>query len=244
VNGVRRPRLVGELVIVALLVLVYDRVRDFSGARPARAIENAQHVLGLERLTHIGVERAANDWLAAHRLIQDVASWYYQLAHLTVTLLVLLWVWWRRAAGYRALRNVLIGINVIALAVFWVFPVAPPRLLPAGGYIDSAVVSGVVDRTTTVAPDLYAAMPSLHAAWAVWVMVALFRLSRSRVVRGAGVLHLALTCAVVTATANHYLADVAAGAGLTVVVLALVRRVGEAPELVPEPRTAVTASTG
>ena len=73
-----------------------------------------------------------------HHNLAIATSSYYQLAHLTVTLVVLCLVYIRRPAVYRAARNALILINVIGLVVFWLYPVAPPRLLPGSGFIDVA----------------------------------------------------------------------------------------------------------
>ena len=217
-----RPRLLGEILVVAVLVLVYDRIRDFSGTRSVLAVANGRHVLVVERLLHVDVEHRANQILAIHPLLADWASWYYQVAHLTVTLLVLLWVYLRHPSAYRPARNALLGINLVGLLVFWVLPVAPPRLLPGAGFVDLAVTSGVADRTTTVSPDLYAAMPSLHVAWAVWVALQVLVLSRSRLFRSLAFGHAALTCLIVLATANHYVLDVLSGAAVTVLLVLLV----------------------
>jgi len=103
--------------------------------------------------------------------------------------------------------------------VFWVLPVAPPRLIPGAGFIDSAVVTDVADKATTVSPDLYAAMPSLHVAWATWVALQVLFISRNRVARVLGVAHVVITCLAVMATANHYLLDVVAGYALAAVVV-------------------------
>jgi len=127
-------------------------------------------------------------------------------------------------AAYRSARNALIGINTIALVVFWVLPVAPPRLIPGSGFVDSAVVSDVADKVSTVSPDLYAAMPSLHVAWATWVALQVLLITRHRAGRVLAVAHATLTFVAVIATANHYLLDVVAGAVLAVAVVLWSRR--------------------
>ena len=86
----RRPVLAGELVVVAVLVFCYDRICGLATAHQTVAVRNGASVLGVEQRLHIDVELTINLWLAAHRQLAWVASWYYQLAHLTVTLLVLL----------------------------------------------------------------------------------------------------------------------------------------------------------
>lgn len=207
----RRPAVLGELLVVLLLVFAYDHVRQVATLRAELALSNARLLLHWEAAGRVDVESALNSALARHHMLQLWAACYYQMAHLSATLVVLLWCYWRRPALYRGARNALLLINTVGLAAFWLFPVAPPRLVPGAGFVDSAVVSGVAERTTTLSPDLYAAMPSLHVAWATWVAVVLLRTTSTRTVRAVGIAHLVLTSAVVVATANHYVLDVVAG---------------------------------
>ncbi len=216
-----RPALAGELLVIGLLVFVYDRIRGFSGQRSDLALSNGHHVLSLESLFHIDVELALNTALSHHQGWEYVASWYYQVMHLSAALLVLLWCYLRHPGLYRPARNALLVINAVGLVVFWSFPVAPPRLLTGSGFVDSAVLSGVADKTTIVTPDLYGAMPSLHLAWATWVAAVVFGMTADRTVRALGVIHVAVTSLVVTATANHYVLDLVAGVVLALAALRL-----------------------
>jgi membrane-associated phospholipid phosphatase len=214
-----RPALVGEALIVLTLVFAYDRIRGFAHARADLAIANGRRILSLESWLHVKIESVMNDFLSQHHGSELAVSWYYQLMFLSATLLVLLWIYWRHPTDYRPARNALIGINTVGLLVFWVLPVAPPRLIPGAGFVDSAVVTDVADKATTVSPDLYAAMPSLHVAWATWVALQVLFISRNRIARVLGVAHAVITCLAVMATANHYLLDVVAGYALAAVVV-------------------------
>lgn len=216
----RRAALPGELVIVAILVFAYDRIRDVAHVRRSLSLHDGNQLLALER--HLGINRELpiNLWLAAHHTLANLASWYYQLAHLTVTLLVLVVVYVRWPDIYRAARNTLVLINVIGLIVFWVYPVAPPRLLPGRAFIDVTEQTGVAGATNTAAPDPYAAMPSLHTAWAVWVAVVGLLLVRAWWLRLLCVVHPVLTVAVIVSTGNHYLLDAVAGAAVALVAAA------------------------
>jgi PAP2 superfamily len=209
---VKRPALLGEVAVVLVLVFAYDRIRDFSAARAGLAIANGRRILSTESWLHIDVEPALNRVLSQHHGFEVVASWYYQLMFLSGTLAVLLWVYWRHPEGYRPARNALVAINAAALVVFWLLPVAPPRLIPGAGFVDSTVITGVADKATTVSPDLYAAMPSLHIAWATWVAFQVLLLTSNRWGRRLAVAHVIITCLAVMATANHYVLDVVAGA--------------------------------
>jgi len=229
-----RPAILGEVAVVVLLVWVYDRIRDFAATRADSAMVDARRVLDVESWLHIDAEHVANTWLSGHLDLQWLACWYYQLMHLTVTLGVLVWIYVRKPSAYRRGRNALVLVNGIGLVVFWLMPVAPPRLL--GGFVDSGVVSGIAAHVTRVSPDLYAAMPSLHIGWASWVLLQVFAATTSRVGRGLAAAHLALTTLVVVATANHFVLDVLAGAAvasLAVAGAAVLARLTEQPA--PEP---------
>jgi hypothetical protein len=201
--------LLGEVTVVLLLVTVYDRVRDIAATRADLAVANAYRVLHVEAARHLDPERLLNSWLAAHPHVEWLASWYYQVMHLSVTLVVLAWLYWFRPSLYRRARNSLVLVNVIGLVVFWLLPVAPPRLL--AGFTDSGVASGVAEHVNHISPDVYAAMPSLHLAWATWVVAQVWFATSRGWARGLAVTHLAITTVVVVATGNHFLLDVVAG---------------------------------
>ena len=219
-----RPALAGEAFVVLVLVFAYDRIREFATTRADLAISNGRHLLSVESWLHLDIEPMMNRVLSQHAGLELLSSWYYQLMHLSVTLVTLLWVYVRHPHAYRPARNALVGINVVALVVFWVFPVAPPRLIPGAGFIDSTVVTNVADKATAVSPDLYAAMPSLHVAWATWVAVQVLLVTSHRWGRRLAVAHAVVTCLAVIATANHYLLDVAAGFALALAVVMWSRR--------------------
>jgi hypothetical protein len=95
--------------------------------------------------------------------------------------------------------------------VFAVFPVAPPRLLPGGGFFDSVADAGFGTNHGPIPADQYGAMPSLHLAWATWAALTVFAMTRHWAPRLLLVSHVAVTAYVVQATGNHYLLDVASG---------------------------------
>jgi PAP2 superfamily len=201
-------------VIVGFLVFCYDRVRDLAAVRRALSLHDGLQLLRLERHLGIDLELPVNLWLAAHHRLASLASWYYQVAHLSVTLAVLLVCYTRWPEIYRAARNALVLINVVGLIVFWVYPVAPPRLLPGRAFIDVTERTGVAGATNTSAPNPYAAMPSLHTAWAVWVAVLVLCMVRARWIRMIAIVYPVLTVTVIVSTGNHYILDAVAGAAV------------------------------
>ncbi len=204
---VRRPRLLGELAVVALLLWAYDLVRGHTAVGQAAAVRHGAKLLDIERWLHINLELSVNGWLAPRPLLSAMASYWYQFAHLSVTLAVLVWCWHRRVASYRQVRNALVLINSTGLVVFLLYPAAPPRLLPGAGFVDVTARAG-----GSITPDQFGAFPSLHLGWAVWTALVAHRLVRCTTLRWLWLGYPVVTAVVVIATGNHYLLDVLAGA--------------------------------
>lgn len=158
-----------------------------------------------------------NQWTSAHILVAAPAAVYYIVAQVLVTGTVAILLLRAERPSFRLHRDALVVCQAIGLAVFWLCPVAPPRMLPE--YHDT--VAGVLPffsaQVETHTADQYAAFPSLHVAWAIWVAVVLQSLLRRRAWRAVAWGYPALTAADVLATANHYSLDVLAAP----VVLAL-----------------------
>jgi len=209
---VKRPRVIGELIIIVLLVKVYDLIRSLAAGRTPEARSHGEQVLAAERLLRLDWEYAANRWLAGHPPLELAAVYWYQFAHISVTLGVLIWCYVARPDRYRPLRNALVLTNVIGMTVFFLLPVMPPRLLPGTGYLDSVALAGFgATHTGPVPADQYAAMPSLHLAWAVWTAQVAVTLLAGRRGRWLCYLYPTTTAVVVVGTANHYVLDVVAG---------------------------------
>jgi len=225
----RRSPLWAEALVVAWLCWVYDAVNNLAPARVHVALAHGWGVLRLERTLGLDPELGLNRWLAGHHTLGLLLSDYYDNAHFVVTLGLLGWLWYRRADLYRPLRSALVAINVLGLAVFWLYPTAPPRLLAGSGFDDvvasTHALGGWHTGSLASAANQFAAMPSLHMAWAAWCALVLWSLSQRLWVRAAGVLHLGLTCMAVLATGNHYLLDVFAGLATAAAAVVLVRGV-------------------
>ncbi|HEV7656170.1 MAG TPA: phosphatase PAP2 family protein [Mycobacteriales bacterium] len=216
-----RPYLLGEIVVVLLLVRVYDWVRRLAATRSGEAERHADDVLALERVLHLDLEHPANDWLSRHGLFELLAGGWYQFAHIPVTIGLLAWCWWFRPDAYRPARTALVAINLVGLAVFLVYPVMPPRLLPGGGFVDSLAAAGLgTGPAGPVSPDEFAAMPSLHLAWATWVAVLAGTVLTGRVRKIGAAVYPLITAAVTVTTANHYTLDVVAGVAVALAATA------------------------
>ena len=225
----RRERawLLIDVLVVAWLIWLFDALNNLAPVRQALAVRNGRSVLELERSLRLDPEHALDTWLAHHHALSEIVVFWYENVHIVITLAVFVWLWWRRADSLGVMRATIVLVNVIALIVFWSFPTAPPRML-TGGYIDLvAQVHGLAlwqVGATALHSNQLCSMPSLHIAWATWCSIAVWRESSRRSLRAIVLVYPFVTTFAVMATANHYLADAMAGAGITFAVYALLSR--------------------
>ena len=228
VSPKRSPILV-ELALVVFLVWIYNWVQDVAPLRLPRALDNARGLLSFETAIGLDPERALDHWLAHQQVLAYVTSNFYAIAIFAVTFGFAAWTWWRRPDIYVPLRNEIVLANLIAFAVFWAFPVAPPRMLP--GFIDVVATSGGLGWHNTLVhhADQLAAMPSMHVGYAVWSSLVAWRLARSRGAKLMAILfgmgYSLLTAVSVLATGNHYLLDLLGGVATVVLSVAAVEAV-------------------
>ena len=242
---VRRPRIIGELLVVLLLLHAYDMVRSHAEIREVAALRHGRQLLDVERWLHINVELSANLWTTQQTMLSLLASYWYQFAHLTVTIGMLVWCWWRRAASYRRARNALVLTNVFGLTIFLLYPAAPPRFLPGFGFVDAVADAGFgASHGGPVTADQFGAFPSLHLAWAVWTAVVGYRLVRSPVLRRLWLCYPAITALAVVVTGNHYLLDILAGGLIALVTLAIAHYLPRRETFRPDTSTSADAGPG
>jgi hypothetical protein len=218
--AVRRLRWWHEVLVVALFYAAYTVIRDWRGTRPvsaARAFANARRIIHLERTLGVFHEAQIQHVVLHSRVVIEWLDVWYGSTHFIVTAMVLAVLFFRHPHRYRRWRNALAAATTLALAGFAFFPLMPPRLLPAGyGFTDTLqTVGGLWDFNSGPMPhltDQFAAMPSLHFAWALWSGLALFAVSRHGWTRLLAVCYPAVTLVCVIVTANHYFTDTAAGA--------------------------------
>ncbi|MFJ7297453.1 bifunctional glycosyltransferase 87/phosphatase PAP2 family protein [Streptomyces collinus] len=220
-RALTRPNLLLELLLLRVTYAAYSQVRLAAGggsnsAGRAEAEEHGRQVYDLERVLHLDVERWANHTVAGIDWLRDVLDQYYTSFHFVVPLAVLAVLYWRRPGDYRWARAALGFATLLALVGFWLYPLAPPRLMPTLGFIDT--VHGVQDfsqpdyGTLTALTNQYAAMPSLHFGWSLWCGVVIAILASRWWLKALGLLHPLLTLASIVATANHWVLDAVGGA--------------------------------
>nr|WP_306320910.1 MULTISPECIES: bifunctional glycosyltransferase 87/phosphatase PAP2 family protein [unclassified Streptomyces] len=215
-RALARPNLLLELLLIRVGYSAYQQVRLVArGGRP-RAEEHGAQVHAVERFLHIDIEHWANHAVVPVGWLRDFFDFYYTSFHFVVPLAVLAVLYVRRPADYRWARASLGFATVLALVGFWLYPLAPPRLMPTLGFIDT--VHGVQDfskpdyGTLTAVTNQYAAMPSLHFGWSLWCGVVIVLLAPKWWMKALGLVHPLCTVSAIVATGNHWVLDAVGGA--------------------------------
>ncbi|HEX3963964.1 MAG TPA: phosphatase PAP2 family protein [Trebonia sp.] len=208
-------RLIKEVFLIATLAVIYEEIRDHMVQAGAAAASHALLIVSAEQALGLFHERAVQDAIIGTDTITDAFNAYYGGTHFLIPILVLAWLWFRHPAHYARARTALAAVTGLAFIVFWLFPVAPPRLLPARfGIIDTLVAGSGHPESALIsaAGDQYASMPSVHVAWAVWCAMAIYPVARHWAVRVLAIAYPLVTTLVVVSTGNHFFLDVIAGA--------------------------------
>lgn len=229
-----RAHVLREIALILTLFLIYRLARLAIAGHDAVALQNAWKVWDVERALWMPDEETLQDWFLQWPDLLKAANWFYVGVHFPATTLFLAWAWWRRwPAEYRWIRRLLTVVTGLAMIGHVAMPLAPPRMLPDLGFLDTMAVLGpsAYQGGAAGVANQFAAMPSLHVGWALVISVVLIRLYRSPL-RWLSLLHPAMTVTVVVVTANHYWLDILAAALLVLVALAVTPQpFGVAPAL-------------
>lgn len=211
--------LLRQIALFVGALLMYDLVRGLvEDGNPYKPFGDAMRIIDLERTLHVFVEPNVQAWALNEHWLMDGADWIYLNGHFFVTFAVLAFIYARRNRSFYFVRNMFMIAMGLALIGYWLYPTAPPRLMPEWGFTD-AISQFVTGGTGSVdfGPtkefiNSYAAVPSMHVCFAVMIGGSMSRIARARVAKIAWMLYPLLVTFVVVATANHYLTDVFLGA--------------------------------
>ena len=225
-HGHRRIKLIRgalfQLVLVGVAAILYFVVRGFTQGDSDTAIANAHTVLRWEHFLRLDVETGMQDLVLPRRALITIANWVYMWGHWPVIGPALLALYVKDRTHYVLLRNAMFLSGAVGLVIFATWPVAPPRLLPGMGYVDTVTVWS--DSYRVLQPpalvNKYAAMPSFHVGWNVLVGIMMWKTFRRAWTRVFAVAGPVLMAAAVIATANHFVLDSIVGVGIALAALA------------------------
>jgi hypothetical protein len=211
----KRPRFYREILLIALCYSAYSLVRNLVPATHTKALNLGRQILRLEHGLHLNIELSINRLFTHVHWLGVGADYYYSTLHFVLTIGVLVWLYIRHPDRYVFYRRLIFATTVLALFGFWLFPLAPPRMLP--GFVDTVLSFHTEGLYASGASPIasvsnqYAAMPSLHTGWSLWCAIAIFDVVRSRWARGIAVSYPVVTVIVILGTANHYVLDAIGG---------------------------------
>ena len=204
-----------ELLVFLAAYVVYNLARWIFVGDLATARDHARWIFELEKGAGVAVEGSVQQALDSAP-VSFLLSNLYLAAQLVVVPVTLVWLYRRAPRVYRQLRNTIVATWLIAVPVFALFPVAPPRLADIG-IADTVSQQASVQLTgrSTIFYNQLAAVPSLHVGFAVAVGVAAAFVLKRRWAKLLAVLWGPVVSLSVVATGNHYLFDIAAGLAVT-----------------------------
>jgi membrane-associated phospholipid phosphatase len=214
------PDLLRQILLFCGAYWLYRLVRGFTDGRATEAFDNARDVIGLEQHLGLFVEPAMQAWTEGQRWLIDFASWTYVNSHFVVTTVALAFIYLRRNQSFYFIRNMFMVAMGIALVLYAAYPTAPPRYMPEWGFTDSVAEFTGITASGSSADALYnpfAAVPSMHVAFALMLGVPMAAMARRRVVKALWYAYPVLVTWVVVVTGNHWWFDAAAGAAVAAV---------------------------
>ncbi|HEV8219281.1 MAG TPA: phosphatase PAP2 family protein [Streptosporangiaceae bacterium] len=210
-----------ESAVILGLFALWQYAGSFGVMGPDGALGRAQWIWDAERAAHLPSETTVQAFFLPHPLVVEFFNYYYASLHFPVLVGTMIWLFVRHRDKYPAARTTLVAVTAACLLI-QLIPVAPPRMLPSTGMVDTAIEYGqsVYSMTAGFNPDQLSAMPSVHVGWAVLVAILIIRTARTRW-RWLWLLYPAATTLIVAATANHFWADGIVAAALLLAVLAV-----------------------
>ncbi|UDL99506.1 phosphatase PAP2 family protein [Streptomyces longhuiensis] len=215
IRAPRRPRLWFEILLIAVSYWTYSLIRNAVPEQRSQALRNADWIWRMEHLLSIAVEQSVNHAVNSVTWLIVGMNYYYATLHFIVTLGVLVWLFRYHPGRYAAARTALFATTAVALVGYYLFPLAPPRLMNGGHFVDTVAVhhtwGSMASGDLKHMSNQYAAMPSMHIGWSLWCGLTIFALASAPWVRILGLLYPALTLVVIVSTANHFWLDAVGG---------------------------------
>jgi membrane-associated phospholipid phosphatase len=202
-----------QILIVVGLFEVYEILRHFMVPNWTLARANGERIEALERWGHFAWEQSLQSVFLEIPDIVKAMNLFYFVGHFILTGVFFTWLYFRSRDGFRSFRNGFIVATAIALFIHWKFPTAPPRLM-GNGIEDTLRALSNIDigsQATQSYSNPVAAVPSLHAGWAVGVMIGVLRYSRRRPIKVLAVVYPIAVLLTIVVTGNHFIFDAVAG---------------------------------
>ena len=228
-----------EFAIIAGAYGVYMLIRALLILdAPIVPFENAKTVVAIEQSLGVFWEPAVQAWALdnIHTMV-IVLNWVYIFAFYPIIITSSVFIYIRYRSHYDYYRPIVLISFAIALISFFIFPLAPPRML-TGQFIDTISEFGPAFYSSTQVGDAYnafAAMPSLHFGWSLAFGYIFYR-SGNTFLKFLGILYPIVMLFAIVITGAHFWLDAVGGALVMIAAFAVVagwRRYGETHATTP-----------
>ncbi|MGZ8697911.1 MAG: phosphatase PAP2 family protein [Gaiellaceae bacterium] len=217
---------VAQLAVVLGAVAAYEAARLAMEPNWTQAFANARRIVSVEEVLGLAWEQSLQRAFLALPDLMAAFNIFYFVGHFVFTGLFFFWLYHRSRAGFQSFRDGFLAATAISVIIHWLYPTAPPRLA-ADGITDTLLLLSGIDigsPNSSALSNPVAAVPSLHAAYAVGVGIGLIRFARSPLVRCAGAIYPPLVVLTTVVTGNHFVLDAIAGMAVLALGFALARR--------------------
>ena len=191
----------------------------------SQAFANANRIESLEEVLGFAWEQSLQRAFLALPNLVAALNLFYFIGHFLITGIFFFWLYHRSRDGFRSFRDGFLAATAIAVVIHWLFPTAPPRLAGVGLEDTLLVLSGIDIGSphSSALSNPVAAVPSLHAAYALGVGIGVMRYARSHLIRIAGAIYPPLVVLTIVVTGNHFVLDAIAGMAVLGVGFGLAR---------------------
>ena len=223
---------IAQVAVVLGAVAAYEAARLAMEPNWAEAFANANRVESVERVLGFAWEQSLQRAFLALPNLVAALNLFYFVGHFLITGIFFVWLYHRSRDGFRSFRDGFLAATAIAVVIHWLFPTAPPRLAGIGLQDTLLMLSGIDIGSphSSALSNPVAAVPSLHAAYALGVGIGMIRYARSNLVRFAGVIYPPLVVLTIVVTGNHFVLDAIAGMAVLAVGFALARTLRRRPD--------------
>jgi len=184
-----------------------------------RAFDNAHSVVSLERVTGLAWEGSLQKVFLGVPDVVEAMNVFYFVGHFVLTGVFFVWLYHRSRGGFQLFRDAFLVATALAVVIHWTFPTAPPRLAGVGLQDTLLTLSGIdigSPRSAALSNPV-AAVPSLHAAYALGVGIGLLVYGRRVWTRVVGLLYPPTVVLTIVVTGNHFFVDAIAGVAVLAV---------------------------
>ena len=163
----------------------YRLVRGLVEGDANAAFAHARDLISLERGMHLFVEPSIQAWASGSHVVMVISSWIYVNAQTSVTIGALVYLYLRHNRSFYFVRNMFMIAMAIALVGYTVVPDRAAALHARVGLhrqrrgLHAACTSHSASASMSALFNPYAAVPSMHVAFALMIGWPLARLVRS-----------------------------------------------------------------